>query len=37
MMDVPECVQLFWDTFQASIAYDSSRLFYEVFHFDDKG
>ena len=35
MMDVPTSVQPFWDTFQASIAYDASPMFYEAFHFDD--
>jgi uncharacterized protein YhfF len=35
MMDVPKSVQPFWDTFQASIAYDASPLFYEAFRFDD--
>ena len=34
-MDVPKSVQLFWDKFRASIAYDASPLFYEAFHFDD--
>jgi uncharacterized protein YhfF len=35
IVDVPESVRPFWDTFQASIAYDASPLFYEAFHFDD--
>lgn len=35
MVNVPTDVQLFWDKFQASIAYDASPLFYEAFHFDD--
>jgi len=35
MVNVPARVQPFWDTFQTSIAYDASLLFYEAFHFDD--
>ena len=34
-MNVPKSVRPFWDTFQSSIAYDASPLFYEAFHFDD--
>ena len=35
MVDVPKSVRPFWDTFQASIAYDASPRFDEAFHFDD--
>lgn len=34
-MKIPGTIRPFWDTFQASIAYDASTLFYEAFHFDD--
>ena len=34
-VDIPKSVRPFWDTFQASIAYDAAPLFYEAFHFDD--
>ena len=34
-MTIPKSIQPFWDEFQASIGYDASALFYEMFHFDD--
>ena len=34
-MTIPSNIRPFWDEFQASIDFDASSRFYEVFHFDD--
>lgn len=34
-MKIPSSIRPFWDEFQASIDFDASSRFYEVFHFDD--